>query len=53
MFIYLVYNTYVVKVNCFYKPGISFVYDYVILKVCLHFKNRLEYIYPSLIGIKY
>ena len=36
---YPVYNTYVVKLNCFYKPEISFVDDHVMFKVCLHFKK--------------
>ena len=53
IWLYLVYNTYVVNLNWFYKLGISFVGNYVMLKVCLHFKNRLKYIHASLIGIKY
>ena len=31
--------TYAVKLNCFYKPGISFVDNYGMLKVCLYFKT--------------
>ena len=34
-------------------PGISFVENYVMLKVWLHFENRLKYIHASLIGMKY
>ena len=41
------------KIKLFQKPGISFVDNYVMLKVCLHFENWLKYIHASLIGIKY
>ena len=33
-----------VKLKCFYKPGISFVDNYLMLKLCLHLKNKLKYI---------
>ena len=33
------------------KQGISVIDNYVLLKVCLHFKNRLKYMHASLIGI--
>ena len=35
----MVYNTYAVKLNYFYKPGISFVDNYAMVKVCLYFKT--------------
>ena len=47
------HRTYAIKLNCFWKPGIYFVDNYVMLKVCVHFENWLKYIYASLIGIKY
>ena len=34
-------------------PGVSFVDNYVMLQVCLHFENSLKHIHVSLIGIKY